>query len=118
MRPVTIALLRSTPTVGLMTAARALGLGRTKAYELAKHEQFPCRVIKIGDTYRVPTAGLLELLGVAAEDPAAHRLPPGAPDRPPRPPGQPNGTPYRRPPGPPDQPNGASGLAATARRSR
>jgi hypothetical protein len=26
-------------------------------------------VIRIGDTYRVPTAGLLELLGVSAEEP-------------------------------------------------
>ncbi len=29
----------------LMTAARILGLGRTKAYELARHGEFPCRVI-------------------------------------------------------------------------
>ena len=50
-----------------MTAARVLGLGRTKAYELAKHDRFPCRVIRIGDLYRIPTAGLLELLGVPAE---------------------------------------------------
>jgi hypothetical protein len=54
-----------------MTAACALGLGRTKAYELAKNEEFPCRVIRIGDSYRVPTAGLLELLGVSAEEPRA-----------------------------------------------
>ncbi|MFI0446479.1 helix-turn-helix domain-containing protein [Actinomadura sp. 6N118] len=47
-----------------MTAARALGLGRTKAYELAKRGEFPCRIIKVGDTYRVPTAELLSLLGV------------------------------------------------------
>ena len=69
MTPVTITHLRTTATVDLMTAARALGLGRTKAYELAKHQQFPCRVIRIGDTYRIPTAGLLELLGVTAEEP-------------------------------------------------
>jgi len=50
-----------------MTAARVLGLGRTKAYELAKHDQFPCRVIRIGDTYRIPAAGLLELLGISAQ---------------------------------------------------
>jgi len=69
MRPITITQLRTTATVDLMTAARALSLGRTKAYELAKHDQFPCRVIRIGDTYRIPTAGLLELLGVTAEEP-------------------------------------------------
>ncbi len=72
MPPVTIAQLRASATVDLMTAASALGLGRTRAYDLARREQFPCRVIRIGDTYRIPTAGLLELLGVTAEDrPAA-----------------------------------------------
>jgi hypothetical protein len=69
MTPITITQLRATTTVDLVTAARALGLGRTKAYALARHDQFPCRVIRIGDTYRIPTAGLLELLGVTAEEP-------------------------------------------------
>jgi hypothetical protein len=80
MPTVTISQLRSTATVDLMTAARALGLGRTKAYELAKRDQFPCRVIKIGDTYRIPTPGLLELLGVHPEQRPAP--PPAPPDRP------------------------------------
>ena len=69
MMPVTITQLRARATVDLMTAACALGLGRTKAYELARRDEFPCRVIRIGDTYRVPTSGLLELLGVTAEEP-------------------------------------------------
>ncbi|HCU94556.1 MAG TPA: hypothetical protein DHU96_18295 [Actinobacteria bacterium] len=61
----------------LMTAAAALGMGRTKAYELARCGQFPCRVIRIGEVYRVP-AGLLELLSITPEDPhsqtpAGHR---------------------------------------------
>jgi predicted DNA-binding transcriptional regulator AlpA len=78
MTPVTIAQLRATATVDLMTAARALGLGRTKAYDLARHQQFPCRVIRIGESYRIPTAGLLELLGLTPEEPrhqtpASHR---------------------------------------------
>ncbi|WP_259402031.1 hypothetical protein [Microbispora sp. H10670] len=30
------------PTLDLMTAARILGIGRTKAYELAKKDSFPC----------------------------------------------------------------------------
>jgi len=72
MTPITITQLRAMPaTVDLLTAARALGLGRTKAYELAKHGQFPCRVIRIGEIYRIPTAGLLELLGITAGDPAS-----------------------------------------------
>ena len=69
MTPVTIAQLRAASTVDLMTAARALGLGRTKAYELARRQQFPCRVLRIGDTYRAPTVGLLELLGLAPDEP-------------------------------------------------
>lgn len=68
MRPVSIAQLRATATVDLMTAARALGIGRTKAYELAKHDEFPCLVIRVGEMYRIPTPGLLELLGAPAED--------------------------------------------------
>ena len=68
--PITVTQLRNLPaTVDLMTAARVLGLGRTKAYELAKHDRFPCRVIRIGDLYRIPTAGLLELLGVPPAEP-------------------------------------------------
>ena len=67
--PITITELRSLPaTIDLKTAARVLGLGRTKAYELAKQGQFPCRVICIGDIYRVPTSGLLELLGMTPGD--------------------------------------------------
>jgi len=75
MTSVTIAQLRTCATVDLMTAAAALGLGRTKAYELARRDQFPCRVIRIGETYRIPTPGLLELLGVTAEAPAAAARP-------------------------------------------
>ncbi len=67
--PVTITQLRASATVDLMTAAAALGLGRTKAYALARSGQFPCPLIRIGEIYRVPTAGLLELLGVTPEDP-------------------------------------------------
>ena len=72
MMPVTLAQLRATATVDLMTAAAALGLGRTKAYELARLGRFPGRVIRIGEVYRIPTPGLLELLGVPADErPAA-----------------------------------------------
>ena len=69
MTSITIAQLRAMPTVDLMTAAAALGMGRTKAYDLARREEFPCRCIRIGETYRIPTPGLLELLGLAPEEP-------------------------------------------------
>ncbi|GAA4607778.1 helix-turn-helix domain-containing protein [Actinoallomurus liliacearum] len=51
--------------VDLVTAGRALGIGRTKSYELARSGQFPCRIIRIGKTYMVPTAELLALLGLS-----------------------------------------------------
>ena len=53
------------PSVDLMTAAAVLGMGRTKAYELARTGQVPVAVIRIGTSYRVPVSRLLELLGIA-----------------------------------------------------
>jgi excisionase family DNA binding protein len=47
-----------------MTAARALGIGRSKAYQLAHTGQFPVRIIRVGTHYNIPTADLLRLLGV------------------------------------------------------
>ena len=66
MTPVTIAQLRATPTVDLMTAAPA---GPHQGHDLARRQRFPCPVLRIGDTYRVPTASLLELLGLAPDQP-------------------------------------------------
>ncbi|TLP66676.1 helix-turn-helix domain-containing protein [Microbispora triticiradicis] len=57
------------PTLDLMTAARILGIGRTKAYELAKKDEFPVRTIRIGDLYRVFSTDLLRLLGSDASIP-------------------------------------------------
>jgi len=48
----------------LRTAARALGISKSSAYELAKRDEFPVRVIKIGARYVVPTADLRALLGL------------------------------------------------------
>jgi hypothetical protein len=60
----TLAELRQLPAaVDLMTAARALRIGRTMAYRLALEGRFPCPVLRIGRSYHVPVAGLLELLG-------------------------------------------------------
>ncbi|MEU3895843.1 hypothetical protein [Streptomyces sp. NPDC045251] len=52
--------------VDLDTGNRALGLGRSKGYELAKRGAYPCKVLRLGNAYRVVTADLLELLGLAA----------------------------------------------------
>ncbi|WP_327587007.1 helix-turn-helix domain-containing protein [Nonomuraea sp. NBC_00507] len=50
------------PTVDLMTAAKALGIGRTKAYALAKADNFPVHLIRVGDQYRVSTMDLIRIL--------------------------------------------------------
>ncbi|MFL6117463.1 MAG: helix-turn-helix domain-containing protein [Catenulispora sp.] len=48
-------------------AGRLLGIGRTRAYQMARDGTFPTRVIPIGRSYLVPTADLLRLLGVRLE---------------------------------------------------
>ncbi|MEU0114775.1 hypothetical protein ABZ137_13885 [Streptomyces bobili] len=59
-------LLALPAAVDLDTGNRALGLGRSKGYELAKRGQYPCKVLRLGKAYRVVTADLLNLLGLAA----------------------------------------------------
>ncbi|WHM37450.1 hypothetical protein [Streptomyces sp. BPTC-684] len=59
-------LLELPAAVDLETGNRALGLGRSKGYELAKRGQYPCKVLRLGNAYRVVTADLLNLLGLAA----------------------------------------------------
>ena len=46
------------------TAAAILGIGRTKAYELAKTNEFPVRLLRIGRRYLVPVPAILKLLAV------------------------------------------------------
>lgn len=52
------------PTLGLEDAARMLGIGRSTAYLLAAQDALPVPVLRIGRSYRVPTAPLLALLGL------------------------------------------------------
>jgi hypothetical protein len=78
----TLAEIADLPAVtDLVTAGRALGLGRTKSYELARAGQFPCPVIRAGRTWLVPTAGLLAVLGLPVPGTPP---PPGHGDGPPR----------------------------------
>lgn len=69
-------------SVDLVTAGRAFGLGRTKAFELAQRGEFPCRIIRIGGSegrggkYRVPRSAIFAELGIdvatsSARSPAA-----------------------------------------------
>jgi len=49
-------------TTDVTTAGEILGIGRSKAYELAKNGQFPVKVLRIGRRYLVPVASLMKLL--------------------------------------------------------
>jgi hypothetical protein len=68
-------LLALPPAVDLVTAGRAFGIGRTKAFELARAGAFPVKVLQVGQKFRVPKTAILEALDVkpltsAARDPA------------------------------------------------
>ncbi|OLF04701.1 hypothetical protein BLA60_39460 [Actinophytocola xinjiangensis] len=63
--------LLALPTaVDLVTAANALGISRTKAYRMARFEEFPVPVLRLGNSYRVPTAPLLRFLGIDPDESA------------------------------------------------
>jgi NAD(P)-dependent dehydrogenase (short-subunit alcohol dehydrogenase family) len=57
-------LLDLPPAIDLVTAGRAFGIGRTTAHELARRGEFPVRVLRVGNSYRVATADVLRELGV------------------------------------------------------
>jgi excisionase family DNA binding protein len=59
---VTIPDPRVTPTISVTQAARLLGVGKSTAYEAAARGDLPS--IRLGRTVRVPTAKLLDLLGL------------------------------------------------------
>lgn len=50
--------------VGLATAGRALGIGRTLAYDLARRGEFPVPLLRLGNAYRVRRADLLAVLNI------------------------------------------------------
>ncbi len=51
-------------TMDIETAGAILGVGRTKAYELAKGGEFPVRVLRVGRRYLVSVPAILQVLGV------------------------------------------------------
>jgi hypothetical protein len=55
-------------TTDIDTAAAILGIGRTLAFELAKTDRFPVRLVRLGRRVLVPIPELLRFLG--AGDPA------------------------------------------------
>jgi hypothetical protein len=54
-------------TTDVETAGAILGIGRTKAYQLAKSGQFPVPLFRAGRRYLVPVPALLRLLGAGNE---------------------------------------------------
>ena len=64
--------VRALPAViDLSTAARALGLGRSAAYELVRTGGWPTPVLRLGRLIKVPSRPLVELLGLSDPVPAA-----------------------------------------------
>jgi len=59
-------LLDAGPTMGLPVANSALGISRAHGYALAKRGQYPVKVLKLGSSYRVITADLLNVLGITS----------------------------------------------------
>jgi len=57
-------------SLSLIEAAALLGIGRTHAYNLEAAGDFPVPVLHLGRVIRVPTAPLLELLGLPTPTPA------------------------------------------------
>ncbi|OZE81921.1 hypothetical protein CH304_12785 [Rhodococcus sp. 15-649-1-2] len=51
-------------SIGIPVACDVLDISTSSGYALAKAGKFPCRVIRVGSRYVVPTAGLRELLGM------------------------------------------------------
>jgi len=82
----TTAELQALPaTVNVATAARALGFGRTLAYDLARRDEFPCRLLRIGCRCSRPQNGTRPVhsgptpAGSSPSPPARHSIPPPSP---------------------------------------
>lgn len=58
------------PTVSIPEAAKVLGISRGLAYELAGRQEFPAKLLRLGARWRVSTADLRRVVGLA-DDPAA-----------------------------------------------
>ena len=58
---------RETPTVSVLEAAEYLGIGRDAAYNAARTGDIP--TLRLGTKLRVPTAGLLKMLGIGESEP-------------------------------------------------
>lgn len=57
------------PALDVPTTAALFGMSRTAVYELVRTGQWPTPVFRLGKLIRIPTAPVLELLGVAPGEP-------------------------------------------------
>lgn len=65
VRGLTVRELLDLPAVvDVATASRAFGISRSHGYNLARSGDFPCRVIRAGRSFRIPTTDLRRVLGV------------------------------------------------------
>jgi hypothetical protein len=74
-------LLALPAVVDVPTAAAALNLSRTAAYELIRTGEWPTPVFRLGRLIRIPTAPILELLGIQPANPPAVPGPRRPPDQ-------------------------------------
>jgi predicted DNA-binding transcriptional regulator AlpA len=63
------------PVLDVPTAGRLLGLGRSAAYDLVLAGAWPTPVLRLGRRLRIPTAPLLELLGLSTDSPGPNAAP-------------------------------------------
>jgi excisionase family DNA binding protein len=54
-------------TLTIVEAAQRLGISRTLAYELARRDEFPVRVVRLGRRLVVPEPALMRLLAGATD---------------------------------------------------
>ena len=54
------------PTLGIAQVTQYMGVSHTTAYGLAARGELPVPALRIGNSYRIPTAPLLELLGLTS----------------------------------------------------
>jgi hypothetical protein len=63
--PMSVAEIRALPaSVPFPLACRALNIGRTLGYELAKAGEFPVKVIPVGKKFKVPRSAIFKELGI------------------------------------------------------
>jgi helix-turn-helix protein len=66
-RALTLSEIQQWPaSVAVSTAAAAFGISRSHAYELITRSEFPAKVIRVGNRYRVITASIIRALSDGA----------------------------------------------------